>query len=399
MPRALVLYATDLSPRSEIAPGGVTNTVRSCLEHLPVDWEVDLWGAVTSGADTGARPMMVGSRRVWFRPIVEAAPVTRRRVPLSLGYCLALANLHRRGEISASRYDLVVAHRTDYVASLRTPLSRRQLPPVLAVIHGSSAFAPRVMGLAKRWLYLVGERAAVKMARRVALVSRSALSYYRALYRETPGHRFTWLPNAVDQAVFSPGDRVAARESLNVPLDAQVFMYHGRLEREKGIDRLVSTMRRIAETNPKAHFFVAGAGMLDRWTAEQASVPPLAGRVRLFGFRAPHEVAALLQASDVSLLCSRFEGMSVGLLESLACGVPVVATDVGDNRLLLSMVDADLVVPPDPCAIAQRATQAATMRQALTSRAVRVAGEFSVQRRARRVAHLWSALDAHQGTF
>ncbi len=250
MPRALVLYATDLSPRSEIAPGGITNILRSCLEYLPSEWEVDVWGAVISGAETCDRPVLLGSREVWFRPIVQAAPITRRRVPLSLAYCLALAARHRRGEISASRYDLVVAHRTDYVAALRTATRRRLLPPVLAVIHGSSEFAPRTMGMAKRWLYLFGERAALKTAQRVALVSRSALSYYRAFYRQLPSHRFAWLPNAVDQSVFRPGDRVVARESLNVPLDAQVFTYHGRLEHEKGIDRLVATIRRIAESNP-----------------------------------------------------------------------------------------------------------------------------------------------------
>ncbi|HTK75736.1 MAG TPA: glycosyltransferase [Gemmataceae bacterium] len=124
----------------------------------------------------------------------------------------------------------------------------------------------------------------------------------------------------------------------------------------KGIDVLVRAAARVVREHPRARFRVAGQGEqrpdLERLIAELS----LRERFELIG--PVSDVPAFLAGVDVAVLPSRAEGMSNALLEYMAAGRPVVATDVGANAQLLCGGDLGLLVPPgDDAALAAGLTR------------------------------------------
>lgn len=158
-----------------------------------------------------------------------------------------------------------------------------------------------------------------------------------------PCHR---IPNGVDLRAFAPAsgeERRALRSRLRLPEDRVVCAFVGRLTSQKDPDLLLDawTMGRW----PQAHLVLVGDGPLRRALEARVASDPLAGRVTFAG--ATSAVAQYLRAVDLLVLPSRAEGMPNALLEAMACGLPVVATDLAGNREVLGNDGkAGLLVPP-----------------------------------------------------
>ena len=138
-----------------------------------------------------------------------------------------------------------------------------------------------------------------------------------------PDRKIHVLRNGVDLDFFSPGDRAAARKLLGIR--DVLFISVGTLKPEKGHDVAVRLLTKVQN----ATLAVIGSG------AEQGALRRLAqnlgvyNRVRFTGRLDPKELRTYYRAADASLLMSVREGMPNVVLESMACGTPVIATDVG----------------------------------------------------------------------
>lgn len=384
--RLLVLYASDLQARSVVAPGGITSNVRGYLGALPSSWDIEVWGASAAGAAEHAEPTLsVGGRTVRFRPLVTAASPAARRVPLSLKYAAGLAVAMRRVAVPKSHWDVIIAHRVEYLAALTLVCRRNKLPPSIAMIHGSSAFTMQAFGRVRGNAYLAAESIAVRSAAAVALVSGSSLPHYRARYAQHRD-RFHWIPNGVDLVRFGDGHghETDWRSRHGLAASDRVLVYHGRYDREKGVLRLLETFRTLLRDGEPWHLVCAGVGPLSTALVEAAEGWGK-GRIQDLGHLSPNEVVRMLQAADLALLCSDFEGLSNGLLEALAAGLPVVATDAGDNLLVLQHLDSRLVTGMAPSQIADTVRWAWNNRDALAQRAPLVAARFSLEARVARI--------------
>ena len=136
------------------------------------------------------------------------------------------------------------------------------------------------------------------------------------------------ISNGCDASIFHPRDRMAARRALDVPLDAEVVVYVGRLVPEKGLRELVEATHLLTAERPRLHVVLVGEGPM-RAELEARIAQDDASRIRLVGAQPPVEVAQWMAASDVVTLPSYSEGHPNVLVEALACGRPVVATPVG----------------------------------------------------------------------
>jgi glycosyltransferase involved in cell wall biosynthesis len=166
--------------------------------------------------------------------------------------------------------------------------------------------------------------------------------------------------------------RDAARQNLGIAQSAHVVSTVGRLTAIKQHHLFLETARLVAQSDPSTVFLIAGDGELRTGLEEAARDFGLADRVRFLGWQ--RDLAAIYGASDVFLLTSRNEGTPVALIESLAAGVPGVATDVGGVRDVLGNGSgAGGVVAPhgDPVALANAVAQFladASLRRALGER-------------------------------
>ena len=145
--------------------------------------------------------------------------------------------------------------------------------------------------------------------------------------------------NGVDLEEFRERDsRNAIREPLDIPHDAPIVTTIGQIGLRKGLDVWAEAAAVIAARHPSVHFVVAGERHSEKEESIRfeenmraaASYDPLRGRCRFVGFR--NDVPEILVASDVLLHCARQEPLGRVLLEAAACGVAVVATDVGGTR-------------------------------------------------------------------
>jgi glycosyltransferase involved in cell wall biosynthesis len=153
--------------------------------------------------------------------------------------------------------------------------------------------------------------------------------------------RVTVIRNGVDRAVFFPGDE--GREPGTIMLGTV-----GRLIPEKGLDVLLAALPAILATRPVA-LTVVGDGPERRRLEVMARGLPVvfAGEMR-----EPSEVASFLRGIDIFVMPSRWEGLPNAVLEALACGVRVVATNV--SGMAEAAGGEALLVPPDrPAALAE----------------------------------------------
>jgi glycosyltransferase involved in cell wall biosynthesis len=146
----------------------------------------------------------------------------------------------------------------------------------------------------------------------------------------------------------APGAGEQLRATLDIPDDAFVVGWLGRMTEIKRVDDLV---RAFADVAPDAHLLLVGDGPLRPRLETLARELRLDARVHFVGFR--NDVGAVYAACDAVALTSANEGTPVTVIEALAAGVPVVATDVGG---VADVVDADrsgyLAPPGDTAAVA-----------------------------------------------
>jgi sugar transferase (PEP-CTERM/EpsH1 system associated) len=172
-----------------------------------------------------------------------------------------------------------------------------------------------------------------------------------------PANRITRICNGVDVARFHPeeGARARFREERGWQPETLVIGWVGRMEPVKNPLGLVDAFARLVARHPewrnRLGLALVGGGSQSPQVAAALAEAGLADRAWLPGSR--EDVPELLRAFDVFALPSLAEGISNTILESLASGVPVVATDVGGNAELVAPAMAGRLVPAkDPEALA-----------------------------------------------
>ncbi len=182
-----------------------------------------------------------------------------------------------------------------------------------------------------------------------------------------PRGRIHRIPNGVDTRRFAPADRAERarlRGLLGLPA-GPIAVYAGRLAREKGADVLLEAWAAVAR-DAGATLCLLGDGAERAALEAQARKLAPPGSVRFAGAQA--DVAPWLRAADAFVLPSRTEGLSLALLEAMACGLAVVATDVGATAET-GGPDGAVVVPPErPERLA--AALAAVLSDAVRARAL-----------------------------
>lgn len=162
------------------------------------------------------------------------------------------------------------------------------------------------------------------------------------------------IPNGVDQTVFAPADKVAARSALGLPADSLVLVFSAATG-----DNLYKDPAALSAALPEIVRRVAPRDVLLLSLGARVDAPPVRGaRVVSVPFLDdPRDVARYLQAADLALHSVHAENHPLAILEAQSCGLPVVASNVGGVSETLVDGDTGLLVPPDdPGAIAREAS-------------------------------------------
>ncbi|MBP8231998.1 MAG: glycosyltransferase [Rhizorhabdus sp.] len=153
-----------------------------------------------------------------------------------------------------------------------------------------------------------------------------------------PGERIRVHPTGVDQTLFAPMPRGEAKAALGI--DGPLVVSIGNLIPLKGHELLIEAMTAL----PGVTLVIAGQGPERDRLASRIASAGLQDRVRLLGALPHAALPALLSAADVMALASASEGLANVWVEALACGTPIVITDVGGARELVMRAEAGRIV-------------------------------------------------------
>lgn len=155
--------------------------------------------------------------------------------------------------------------------------------------------------------------------------------------------------NGVDPTIFRRAPREEARRALGIPPNARVLITVGGLVERKGFHRVIECIEELRQRFPTLQYLVVGGASPEGdWSArlrDQVAALGLQEAVRFLGPIPPAELRTPLSAADVFVLSTRNEGWANVLLEAMACGLPVVTTDVGGNAEVVSSPALGTLVP------------------------------------------------------
>ena len=218
----------------------------------------------------------------------------------------------------------------------------------------------------------------LRAAAKVIVLSQAQAGFIERVYRVDP-RAIAIVPNGVGPE-FTPGP--TSEDVGERPLRV---LYVGRLSQQKAVPRLVQA---LAMMRQPAQAVLVGEGD-ERSAVEELLLSYALTNVRLVGARHGADLVESYRWADVLVLPSDKEGMPLVVLEAMASGLPVVATDVAGTRELLG--DAGVLVPPNPASIAQaldRVAGDACLRAELSARGLAAARD----RTWGRLAHSLEAL-------
>jgi phosphatidylinositol alpha-1,6-mannosyltransferase len=329
MSSSLVFLCFDYPPND----GGIARLCTNsavALQQEGVGIEV-ITHRVKTNAEGLARPPVPTLTVPTLRPLRELAAVLQMR----------------------ARQGVPVLAATWYPEGLVAQLSGVRRVAVLA--HGAEFFPPA--GVWRRWWWPRLGCRVLDTASAVVANSRYTSTLVRSV---APRARTETVPLAVDETLFSPGDRRGARQRWGLPDSATVLLSVSRICRFKGHD---TVLQAIASLSPEQRedlvFIVAGKGDAEQELRNLASDLGVAENVRWLGFVREEQLPSLYRAADLFVLCTReepgiraVEGFGLVFLEAQSCGVPAIGTDCGGIPDAVEDGNGGWLVPPgDPEAL------------------------------------------------
>ena len=179
-----------------------------------------------------------------------------------------------------------------------------------------------------------------------AVISNSSLMANEARKLGASVDHLVVIPNGIDHEQFQPKDKLTCRRELGLPLNGRIIVTVAHLGHRKGHHEVI---RALADLPDDVRLVIVG-GSAQGGTPEKlralASEVGVEDRLILPGPQPYEKVPIYFSAADASVLASYREGCPNAVLESLACGTPVVASDVGAVRDILPEPDVGRIVPP-----------------------------------------------------
>ncbi len=280
-------------------------------------------------------------------------------------------------ELKVQSFDLILVHTSlaAFFVRLAVMLAGKKKTRVVNVVHGY--LFDNSTALAKRTVLLAAEKLMAGCTDRVIVMNRQDMEIANKHRLSRGDVRF--IPGmGVDMSVYGPvtaRDRSQARSSLGIGDDAFVMVFAAEFSARKNQRMLISAMEHLPEN---VVLLLPGRGDLLESCTEQAR--KYGSRVRLPGFVT--HMTSLYQAADICVSSSRSEGLPFNLIEAMACGLPVVATDVKGHQDLVTDGENGYLYPyNDENAFAEKVKKImASGTEAMGAAAAKTAADYELGR-------------------
>ena len=355
---------------NHLAPDGAPTVVESLIREIPAD-DIEFTVCFFGGDDTLQRTLEdAGARVVNFGARTEYPQFDPRALPAMVKF------------FAGASFDILHCH-LPYAQSLgRLVAQLGDIDQVVSTQHNvPSNYHP---------VERVAERVTRRLDAATVAVSGGVESAFTGREPTRPTDRGAWgtIQNGIGVESFAKSvaeaDAAAVRAEWDVADADPLFVNIARYQPQKGQLALIEAMEQVVERVPAAHLLIVGWGSLESDLRSAVRERGLSDAVTVTG-RVP-EIHGYYAAADAFVLSSEFEGLPVTLLEAMAAGCPIVATDIpGVREVVLDGETGSLVAPGNPDALAEalcRMGDASRRETFGTAGRNRVEGRFSVERMA-----------------
>ncbi len=284
-------------------------------------------------------------------------------------------------------FDLVHAHFLFPPAFLAIFPAAVKKKPLIVTAHGSDVVLGEKSGLLNFCI-----RQVLRRAKRAIFVSEDLRRKAEGVYSFEP-EKSSVVPVGIDVNLFQPHPKDACRKELGLPLEAKILIYVGNFKKYKGPQVALEAFSQIARDFPQTYLLMIGDG------PERASLEELAERsgvrekVIFTGYVRNEEIPKWLSASDIFVLSSFREAFGLSALESMACGVPVVVSEVGGLKEFVVPGESGLFADPNnPKSFAEgfkRLLSDEGLYERLREGGLKTAAKFSLNKQAKKVFSIY----------
>jgi len=283
-----------------------------------------------------------------------------------------IAGINAFAASKSIRYDLIHSHYwLSGLAALE--LASQWKAPVIHMSHTLALLKNRIAKTPQELespLRIQGEREVTSRAHQLVAATQDEEQHLRELYQVHPD-KIAVIPPGVDITRFYPIPSDEAKEFIGIPQQEKMLLYVGRIEPLKGVDILIRAIAQLRRSDvlsecPHYLYIIGGEpqphnGSLDREMARlQALCRELGvGDLVLFlGKRSQDTLQYYYSAAEVVIMPSHYESFGMVALEAMACGTPVIATQVGGLQHLVQNEKTGFTIPnDDPDILEERLTQ------------------------------------------
>jgi D-inositol-3-phosphate glycosyltransferase len=276
--------------------------------------------------------------------------------------------------------------------------------PVVQMFHTLGLMKQRVArnpGEAEGDYRIDGEKQVIKIADRIVAPTQAELAQLQWLYH-VDTNKITIIPPGVDTSHFYPIPDDEAKEYIGVPPCDRMLLYVGRIEPLKGIDTLIEAIAHIRREGNEVCLAVIGGEMdigQEFENAEMARLKSVSANYGLddsvvfLGKRSQDSLPYYYSAAEAVVVPSFYESFGLVALEAMACGTPVVASEVGGLAFLVQDGETGYTVPvEEPQKLAERLNLLLsdhTLRQKMGQQAAAFARHYSWEKISTRIIKLY----------
>jgi glycosyltransferase involved in cell wall biosynthesis len=200
------------------------------------------------------------------------------------------------------------------------------------------------------------------------------------------------FPTRVDTRKYYPENKTESRDRVGLPQNATVLLSLGRLSWKNGWALPLDAVRLLSRSIPNLKMVFVGDGE-DRGQIEaKASLLGIRDNILITGFLPYDQVRAYINAADVCLVASHWEGWSAAMIEEVACGRPIVSTSVSGATSLIRQGSNGYILPTrDPACYAEAIVKALHL-PSVADVSLPIAEQYAVTNLARDLGALWRPL-------
>ena len=227
--------------------------------------------------------------------------------------------------INKIKPDVIHVHAPNIFSCNVIPIAKLKDIPIVATVHlGEVEPIGKILSFFRRY--------ALARFKRIIAVSNYTRSL--AINAGAENSKISVIYNSCDEKYFHNGrDKITARKNLNLPADTKIILFVGDLIKRKGVSCLIESLQTLKLSQENFLAIILGEGKELQNLKAMVNEYNMRKYVRFNGHVTRASLADFYTAADVFVLPSFSEGHAVALLEAMASGVPLVASDIEANRV------------------------------------------------------------------